>query len=477
LQAPIGIAILSAGLLAGPAWAAVRDVPAVYPTIQAGIVAAAPGDTVLVAEGTYVENIDFLGKNIVVASRWIVDGDLEHIRATVIDGSSPADPDTASTVFFHSGEGPDAVLAGFTITGGAGTVWIDPAWPAYTWHGGGGVFAYMSSPTIRHNLIVHNTALDQPGIDGAQGGGVLAFRGDPVVRNNTILWNEAEYGGGVVFDYSDGLAANNLVCENECGATYGGGGFWVIGNGSESMVLENNTIVGNVSQFLGGAIYVWSAHVVARNNIVWNNSQSMGGPIRLRTGGTIDITYSDVQGGYTGTGNIDADPLFVDLASYMLDAGSPCVDAGDTTAACDDPEDPGDPGGALWPALGGLRNDMGAYGGPGCAELTAGVQTDVGGGPAPAATGILLYPNVPNPFNPLTTIRFDIPRPGRVSLSVRDVAGRMVVTLADGWRRSGGFTESWDGTDASGRPVPSGVYFARLEADDFAATRKMTLVR
>jgi len=83
----------------------------------------------------------------------------------------------------------------------------------------------------------------------------------------------------------------------------------------------------------------------------------------------------------------------------------------------------------------------------------------------------------PNPFNPMCTIRYDIPRAGRVNLEVFDVNGSLVRTLVDGWREPGVYSEIWDGRDNTGKQLPSGVYFYRLEAGDFVATRKCVLLR
>jgi hypothetical protein len=94
----------------------------------------------------------------------------------------------------------------------------------------------------------------------------------------------------------------------------------------------------------------------------------------------------------------------------------------------------------------------------------------------PAVT--TLHPNVPNPFNPTTIIRFDLARDGRVRLQVFDVSGRLVKTLVDGdMSRGFGKAVTWSGLDDSGRRVSSGVYFCKLTAADLTATRKMVTLQ
>ena len=103
------------------------------------------------------------------------------------------------------------------------------------------------------------------------------------------------------------------------------------------------------------------------------------------------------------------------------------------------------------------------------------IQTAVGE-PPPAGWG--LAQNVPNPFNPVTRIRFDVvPGGARVTLRVFDVEGRLVRTLVDGFEAEGERTAVWDGSDSRGYPVASGLYFYRLEAPDFVETRKMLLLK
>jgi len=88
-----------------------------------------------------------------------------------------------------------------------------------------------------------------------------------------------------------------------------------------------------------------------------------------------------------------------------------------------------------------------------------------------------LHPVSPNPFNPRTTIRFDLAHAGPAKLVVCDARGRLVATLVSERKSAGGYSEEWDGLDQQDRPVSSGVYWARLEADGRAFTQKMVLVR
>jgi len=91
-------------------------------------------------------------------------------------------------------------------------------------------------------------------------------------------------------------------------------------------------------------------------------------------------------------------------------------------------------------------------------------------------TAYATYQSYPNPFNPVCTIRYEIPKPGRVSLQVYDIVGKPVRTLVDAWREPGVYSEVWDGRADDGRALPSGIYFYRLKAGDFVATRKMVLL-
>jgi hypothetical protein len=89
-----------------------------------------------------------------------------------------------------------------------------------------------------------------------------------------------------------------------------------------------------------------------------------------------------------------------------------------------------------------------------------------------------LYPSAPNPFNPRTVVRYDLPAQAPVRIVIYDAAGRLVTTLVDAPTHDPGRHQVvWDGRSAGGRSVASGIYFCRMESGDFREVRKMALVR
>jgi hypothetical protein len=136
-------------LMSCPAVAVVLHVPSEYPSIQQAIDASTDGDTVIVAPGLYFERIDFNGRNIVVTST--DPNDSRIVGYTILNGDGEG-----SVVTFQNRETQQAVLTGFTITGGTGTLMYSSDY--YSYHYGAGILCMGASPTITHNVITNNVA-------------------------------------------------------------------------------------------------------------------------------------------------------------------------------------------------------------------------------------------------------------------------------------------------------------------------------
>ena len=337
------------------------NVPENFPKIQEAINSSVDGDTIIVAPGTYFENVNFRGKNILLTSHYLFDEDVSFINTTIIDGSNPLFPDTASVVIFMNGEENTAILQGFTMTGGKGTIYLDPTVNLFV-RSGGGILIEDASPTIRHNIIVYNESINTTGVTHNGGGGISAQNTSAIISNNIIYKNNSGAGGGVLLGENPGaIFRNNVIAYNETNPTsLGGGGVFIRGTQGKFM---NNTIAYNHSD-KGGGIDLHKSPTTfnVENCIIYANTT---GSTNTQIAGltNIKITNTNIEGGWTGAGNIDEDPLFIENTPLILQDGSPCIDKGDTSTASDDWEDPDNPGFALSPALGTLRNDMGAYGG------------------------------------------------------------------------------------------------------------------
>ena len=92
-------------------------------------------------------------------------------------------------------------------------------------------------------------------------------------------------------------------------------------------------------------------------------------------------------------------------------------------------------------------------------------------------TSFTLHQNFPNPFNPVTTIRYDLPKDNLVMLTVYDMLGRVVVQLVNTTQEAGFKLVQWDGSDSMGRSVSAGVYLYHIQAGEFVQTKKMVLLK
>ncbi|MEW5702166.1 MAG: thrombospondin type 3 repeat-containing protein [Candidatus Zixiibacteriota bacterium] len=355
-------AVLTAVLAFAPLAAPVTiNVPADQGTIQAGIDASSHGDTVLVAPGTYFENIRLRGKRITLTSRYVLASDTSFISSTIIDGSAPNHPDTASVILIMDGEDARTVVQGFTIRGGEGTRWNDEHGAGF-YREGGGILCAFTSPTIRHNKIYANFVTNTGGVVSTGGGGIRAGDASPRILGNRFESNFGRYGGAIVLNFPvAAVVRNNIIKGNTAAGAYGGGAVWV-NEGTSGTVVQNNTVYGNSSTAGSGGLLSLAGTLYVRNGIVWSNTPADAG---TAFGGTFHVTYTDIgqTGLPPGDGNLNIAPTFVDLIGFVPADGSPVIDAGNPDPEYDDVEDPGNPGTALYPARGTLRNDMGAHGG------------------------------------------------------------------------------------------------------------------
>ncbi|MBN2009987.1 T9SS type A sorting domain-containing protein [candidate division KSB1 bacterium] len=451
------------------------NVPGDFTKIQDAINSSVDGDTILVAPGTYYENVNFKGKNILLSSHYFFNEDVSFINTTIIDGSKPQFSDTTSVALFLSGEKNTAILQGFTITGGKGSRVRDQDINQIV-RSGGGILIDHASPTIRHNIIAYNNTTNSSGFAG--GGGIAAHHSNAIISNNIIYKNNAEDGGGVILGHSGVLFRNNVIAFNTTNPThFGGGGVFV--HGVQGKFI-NNTVVYNSSDKGGGiATHDGDFPIVnIENSIIYGNTTGSSNA-QITGPGTFNITNTNIEGGWSGNGNVDENPLFIENTPLILQEGSPCVDRGDPNIVNNDWEDADNPGFALSPALGTLRNDMGAYGGnqyksmPYSNVLITGVEDENKTTP----NNIKLNQNYPNPFNPTTTITYELPFTTNVVLTIYDVLGHEVRTLVNTHQLSGRQSVTWDGRNGHGTKVSSGVFIYRLQTENRIQTRKMILMK
>lgn len=441
------------------------NVPNDYSTIQQGINNAVNGDTVLVAPGYYYENINFKGKDILLTSYFLLSWDTSFIKSTIIDGSRPKNVDTASCVLFINHEGPAAILQGFTITGGKGTEWTDEH-GAGKYREGGGILSALSSPTIRFNIITDNRADSTTGVTSAGGGGIRTGDGNISILNNIIENNKGRYGAGITLNYTGAIVKNNIITGNSGGQDYGGGALWMNSDGPDDKIIENNTFVNNKVV----AVYVWQGNSIIRNCIIWADKTVSTVQIIAKSGGPT-VSYSDVYGGYTGEGNIFVNPEFSDT-SYVLTSSSPCIDQGNRLGEDNNPENINHQGYANLPSKGTIRNDMGAYGGPGSfmisnfktASFPTGINKNI---EVDKHLNLKLYPN---PGSKQITMKYSLPIKQEVKISLYDFSGKEVMSLIDNIQSAGNYSKEFQ-TDKLQR----GIYIVKIDTGSENRIQKLVL--
>jgi hypothetical protein len=291
-----------------------------YLTIQSAIDAAQDGDTVLVNKGIYTgegnRNLVLNRKSITVQSADPYNS--ETVAATVIDCEN-----NGYGIKFDS-RIHDSILVGLTITNGsaAGIIIVDGARP------------------IIKQCVIRNNARSN------YGGGIYIDGGHAIISECIIIENSARFGGGICYrkyrySPSSTLKVNNCIIANNS-ASWSGGGVYFQGSGGNGQthdaVFENCTITGNfAAKFCGGLSfsedYLPLESCTVHNSIIWGNTA----PTSAQTMGDNSISYSNVQGGYTGEGNFDVDPLFVDPANddFHLQNESLCINGGNPSCVAD----------------------------------------------------------------------------------------------------------------------------------------------
>ncbi|MDI6766333.1 MAG: T9SS type A sorting domain-containing protein [Bacteroidota bacterium] len=211
-------------------FAATIRVPQDQPTIQAAINLAVPGDTVLVSPGIYYERINFLGKDITLGSLFLTTGNKDYITETTITKDS-----LGTIITFSQGETQAAIITGFTIKNGNGTLDGDGLY-------GGGIFIKKASPTILNNIIIESSLRSCSN----RGGGIaIKDSSNPLIYSNSISFNSITwfcdcncyFGGGIWTDStSNPIIGGNLSTANSFYWNYAYLGWDIYRNGSGPII-------------------------------------------------------------------------------------------------------------------------------------------------------------------------------------------------------------------------------------------------
>ncbi len=270
-----------------------HDVPSEYSTIQAAIDDTDNDNitTVLVDDGTYMENINFGGRAITVKS---VNGS----SLTAIDGGS-----NGSVAIFNSGETSSSVLDGFTIQNGGGVMW------------GGGIFIDNSSPLIRNCYFTSNSV-------SAHGAGIYMSGSSSTVENCTFSNNSAIMDGVIYINSSAAVITNCIFTNNS--VRYGGG-IYVRDSGSTVNIsdtsISDNTAKAGTTGFGGGLCINNSTVAITNINISGNSAYQFGGGVYITGSSNVTISGNSVING-NSTDTLDGGGIYVNGSILNITGGT-----------------------------------------------------------------------------------------------------------------------------------------------------------
>ena len=364
---------------------------------------------------------------------------------------------------------------------------------------GGGIRCLNFDSTSTYDVVITNSFISR---NNAYNSGARAFFStasddssgmDILIENTRIIRNDGDYYAGLrIYGLNTQFEVNNCIFRGNNAVQYvGAAGFSgsCVGSVNHSLFAFNHastaggnfksggasvwsgadvdfdhcTFANNTAAY-GTALTVGAASAAVTNSIIWGNptSNHVALDVWAGTGGTLDISYTDLLGGSQaiqledtelcsfswGSGNLNEAPLFClpDSGNFTLAENSPCVEAAED------------------------RSDLGAFG-IGCDPIILSTAGEL----LPAAYA--LHQNYPNPFNPVTMIQYDLPDNSQVQVAIYDMLGRKVRTLVSGFENAGFKAVQWQGKNDFGRSVGAGVYIYQIQAGDFLQTRKMILLK
>ncbi len=316
-----------------------------FATIQYGILVSEDGDTILVHPGTYVENINLSSSSITIGSIYLVTGDTSYISQTVIDGNQ-----TGTVITFNNGGAlwfPQIV--GFTIQGG------------YDSAAGGGIYIGDSAvPTIDHCVIQNN-------VSEVRGGGFYCSADSAAVLTHTIISGNSALIGGGICTYGKIDIIDCLIVDN---TSYG-----IVASNYGDVHVVNSTIAYNAETGIVASASFES--MIIENTIVFYDNQALN---MDEHDDRVQVSYSCIEGGWPGAGNISTEPDFVDsqVRDLHLAVDSPCIDAGNNSSVMSETDLDGFQ--RIWDGNedGYAIVDMGAFEfmGSGLGDITVEVQSD-----------------------------------------------------------------------------------------------------